>query len=42
MGTSGTKEWHHPAFTLNEDALPVSAAFFAELAVRALESRSWN
>ncbi|HEX7057368.1 MAG TPA: amidohydrolase [Bacilli bacterium] len=29
MGTSGTEEWHHPRFTLNEDALPLSAALFA-------------
>ena len=39
MGTSGTEEWHHPKFTLNEDALPVSAALFAhaaELALRTL------
>ena len=38
MGTSGTEEWHHPRFTLNEEALPVSAALFAEAAVHALEA----
>ncbi|CAG5087628.1 Putative uncharacterized protein yxeP [Thermobacillus xylanilyticus] len=38
MGTSGTEEWHHPKFTLNEDALPVSAALFAHAAELALET----
>lgn len=38
MGTSGTEEWHHPRFTLNEDALPVSAALFAHAAELALEA----
>lgn len=37
MGTSGTEEWHHPAFTLNEDALAVSANYFAHLAIKVLE-----
>ncbi|WP_025846239.1 amidohydrolase [Paenibacillus ehimensis] len=37
MGTSGTEEWHHPKFTLNEDALAPGAALFALTAVRALE-----
>ncbi|MFD6507986.1 MULTISPECIES: M20 peptidase aminoacylase family protein [unclassified Bacillus (in: firmicutes)] len=32
MGTSGTHEWHHPAFTVDEKALPISAAYFALLA----------
>lgn len=36
MGTSGTEEWHHPRFTLHEDALPVSAALFAHAAELAL------
>jgi amidohydrolase len=39
MGTSGTEEWHHPKFTLDEDALPLGAALFAraaELALRTL------
>lgn len=38
MGTGGTEGWHHPKFTLNEDALPVSAAYFAEVAALALNS----
>lgn len=38
MGTGGTEQWHHPRFTLNEDALSVSAAFFAEAAVQALKA----
>lgn len=37
MGSTGTQEWHHPAFTLDENALPVSAAYFARLAERTLE-----
>lgn len=40
MGTSGTQEWHHPAFTLDEGALPVSVNFFAHLAKRALTQLS--
>ncbi|MNC64001.1 putative hydrolase YxeP [compost metagenome] len=40
MGTSGTQEWHHPAFTLDEGALPVSVNFFANLAKRALSKLS--
>lgn len=40
MGTSGTQEWHHPAFTLDEGALPVSVNFFANLARRALSELS--
>ncbi|PSA91259.1 amidohydrolase [Bacillus atrophaeus] len=37
MGTNGTEEWHHPAFTLDEEALQVAARYFAELAVTVLE-----
>ncbi|MBE1445356.1 amidohydrolase [Paenibacillus sp. OAS669] len=37
MGTSGTEEWHHPKFTLNDEALVPSAALFALTAVHALE-----
>ncbi|HEK9102035.1 M20 peptidase aminoacylase family protein [Bacillus pfraonensis] len=36
MGTNGTQEWHHPAFTLDEGALPISAQFFALLAEEAI------
>ncbi len=25
MGTSGPQEWHHPAFDIDERALPISA-----------------
>ncbi|UOY90438.1 M20 peptidase aminoacylase family protein [Bacillus glycinifermentans] len=38
MGTSGTEEWHHPAFTLDEAALKTAARYFAELAVISLET----
>ncbi|PDZ03304.1 hydrolase [Bacillus cereus] len=37
MGTSGTHEWHHPAFTVDERALPISAEYFALLAEKALK-----
>ncbi|UUZ80541.1 M20 peptidase aminoacylase family protein [Paenibacillus sp. P26] len=37
MGTGGTEEWHHPAFTLDERSLPVSARYFSQLAVKVLE-----
>ncbi|GIO90327.1 M20 peptidase aminoacylase family protein [Paenibacillus lactis] len=36
MGTAGTQEWHHPAFDLDERAIPVSIDFFTRLAERAL------
>lgn len=36
MGVDGPHGWHHPAFTLSEDALSVAANYFAELAVRVL------
>ncbi|MDJ1474140.1 M20 peptidase aminoacylase family protein [Bacillus sp. LS15-K4] len=37
MGTNGTHEWHHPAFTVDEQALPISAEYFALLAEKALK-----
>jgi amidohydrolase len=37
IGTEGSQEWHHPAFNLNEQALPVAARFLADAAVRSLE-----
>ncbi|MCA0756001.1 amidohydrolase [Paenibacillus sp. N4] len=37
MGTDGPHEWHHPAFDLDEAALPAAAAFFASLAEDALK-----
>ncbi|WNS40866.1 amidohydrolase [Paenibacillus sp. MMS20-IR301] len=36
-GTAGSREWHHPAFELDEAALPVGAGFYSALAVRVLE-----
>jgi N-acetylcysteine deacetylase len=36
-GTDGSREWHHPAFNLDEQALPVAARFLADIAVRSLE-----
>ncbi|MCR8634264.1 amidohydrolase [Paenibacillus radicis (ex Xue et al. 2023)] len=37
MGTGGQKEWHHPAFDVDERALPISASFFAGLAIAELK-----
>ena len=37
MGTNGTHEWHHPAFTVDERALSISAEYFAFLAEKALK-----
>jgi amidohydrolase len=37
LGTSGSQEWHHPAFDLDERALPVAADYLAGIAVRALD-----
>ncbi|MEJ8545092.1 amidohydrolase [Brevibacillus borstelensis] len=37
IGTGGTEEWHHPKFTVDEDALVPSAALFALAAIYALE-----
>jgi len=31
LGTSGSREWHHPAFDVDERALLLGAGFFAEL-----------
>lgn len=39
FGTSGPQEWHHPAFDLDERALPLAAAFLAELAERVLRHK---
>jgi amidohydrolase len=36
LGTAGPQEWHHPAFDLDEKALPIAATFFAALASDAL------
>lgn len=40
LGTDGPQEWHHPAFDLDESALPVAASFFAALADEALHKLS--
>jgi amidohydrolase len=37
MGTSGTEEWHHPSFTVDERALPISAHYFARFAMAVIE-----
>lgn len=31
MGVGGSKEWHHPSFNLNEDALIIAAKYFSTL-----------
>ncbi|XID93426.1 amidohydrolase [Paenibacillaceae bacterium WGS1546] len=40
LGTSGPQEWHHPAFDVDERALPIGASFFAALAADALSRLS--
>ncbi|MBH5317609.1 amidohydrolase [Paenibacillus sp. GSMTC-2017] len=37
FGTSGPKEWHHPAFDVDERALLLAASFFTTLAQDALK-----
>lgn len=36
MGVDGPEEWHHPAFTLKDEALQVAAKYFSNLAIRVL------
>ncbi|MDP4097081.1 amidohydrolase [Paenibacillus sp. P96] len=36
LGTSGKREWHHPAFDLDERALPIAADYLAGAAIRTL------
>lgn len=36
MGVGGDKEWHHPAYYLNEDALIIAAKYFSNLAIKVL------
>jgi len=36
MGVDGPKAWHHPEFTLKEEALEVAAKYFAELSILTL------
>ncbi|KAF6582700.1 amidohydrolase, partial [Paenibacillus sp. EKM208P] len=38
VGTAGSQEWHHPAFDLDERALPGTAKLLASLADSALIS----
>ncbi len=40
MGVDGPQEWHSPLFRLNEDALIVTAAYFAKLAENVL--KDWD
>lgn len=40
IGTDGKEQWHHPEFTVNEEALAVSAALFAQTAVCTLQKLS--
>lgn len=42
MGTSGTEEWHHPSFTVDERALPISAHYLSRLAKAALMESSYT
>lgn len=37
IGTSGPHEWHHPAFDVDESALPLAASYLAAVAGEALD-----
>lgn len=36
MGVEGSREWHHPSYNLNEDALIIAAKYFSNLAIKIL------
>ena len=36
MGVDGSKEWHHPEYNLNEEALIVAAKYFSNLIINVL------
>lgn len=36
MGVDGNKEWHHPEYNLNEDALIIAAKYFSTLIINVL------
>ena len=36
MGVAGTKEWHHPSYNLNEDAVIIAAKYFFNLIMKVL------
>lgn len=40
LGTNGPREWHHPAFDVDEAALPQAAAYLASAALEALAELS--
>lgn len=40
LGTNGPREWHHPAFDVDESALPLAAAYLASVAVESLAELS--
>lgn len=42
VGVDGPREWHHPEFDLNEDAIKVAAEFFSTLAVKVLKEEDLN
>ncbi|MDM5335203.1 amidohydrolase [Ureibacillus composti] len=42
VGVDGPKEWHHPQYKLNEDALIVAANYFSTLAVNVLNQESFG
>ena len=39
VGVNGPKDWHHPSFTLNEDALIIAANYFSTLAINVLNQK---
>ncbi len=36
MGVAGTKEWHHPSYNLNEEAVIIAAKYFFNLIMKVL------
>lgn len=40
MGVDGKYEWHHPSFTINEDALIVASNYFSTLSINVLKQIS--
>ena len=40
MGSNGKHQWHHPSFTVDEEAIKVASEFFANLAIRVLKNKA--
>lgn len=40
IGVGGAREWHHPEYSLNEEALSIASHYFANLSISVLEKYS--